>query len=105
MSNEATSMVWFTYLLLLYKCQIEGVREECQHNGNANMDVPNTYGALLEGEWIGYASSQTSDPKGNKNALNAAVEHANGSCERSRLAEVNGAEPGGCNGGVGMRVC
>jgi len=81
-SNEATSMVWFTYsLLLLCKCQIEGVREERQHNGNANTDVPNTYGALLEGEWTGYASSQTSDPKGNKNASNAAVEHADGSCE------------------------
>ena len=70
--------------------------ENCQRNGNARGNVPSAHGLPLEGEWPACASGETTNPKGSENTSNAAVEHADGSCERSKLAEVDGVESRGC---------
>ena len=49
-------------------------KEIIQHSGNANRAIPDAYGLPLEGEWSVLASGKTSDPKGDANASNAAVE-------------------------------
>ena len=59
-----------------------------QHNENASENLPSAYKLPLEGEWTGYASGEASDPKGNENTSNAAIEHADGSREQCRLADV-----------------
>ena len=78
--------------------------ETNQRNENANRNVPIAYRLPLEGEWTGYASSEASDPKSNENASNAAIEHADGSHERCRLADVDGVMLEGCNGGTSERM-
>ena len=78
-------------------------KETNQHNENAKRNVPIAYRLLLKGEWIGYASSEMSDPKGNENTSNAAIEHADGSREQCRLADVDGMSEG-CNGGTSEHV-
>ena len=78
--------------------------ETNQHNENANRNIPIAYRLPLEGEWTGYASGEVSDPKGNENTSNAAIEHADGSCEQCRLADVDGVVSEGCNGGTSERV-
>ncbi|KIM68355.1 hypothetical protein SCLCIDRAFT_20264 [Scleroderma citrinum Foug A] len=75
-----------------------------QCNRNAEEDIPSAQRLLLEGEWTGYASGEASDPKGNENTSNAAIEHADGSCEQCRLADVDGVMSEGCNGGTSKRV-
>ena len=79
-------------------------KETNQRNENANRNVPITYRLLLKGEWTGYASGEASDPKGNENASNAAIEHADGSREQCRLADVDGVVSEGCNGGTSERM-
>ena len=74
--------------------------ETNQCNENANRNVPITYRLPLEGEWTGYASGEASNPKGNENTLNAAIEHVDGSREQCRLADVDGVVSEGCNGGT-----
>ncbi|KIM61358.1 hypothetical protein SCLCIDRAFT_25990 [Scleroderma citrinum Foug A] len=74
--------------------------ETSQHNENATGDVPIVHGVPLKGEWTWCASSEASDPKGTENALNAAVQHADGSCEHLRLADVDGIKSEACEGGT-----
>ena len=74
--------------------------ETSQRNENATDNVPIAHGVLLEGEWTWCASGKASDPKGTENALNAAVQHADGSCEHLRLADVDGIELEACEGGT-----
>ena len=50
--------------------------ESDQRSGNTNKDVPIMHRVLLEGEWTWCANGEASDPKGDADALNAAVEHA-----------------------------
>ena len=78
--------------------------ETNQHNENANRNVPIAYRLPLEGEWTGYASSKASNPKGNENTSNAAIEHADGLREQCRLADVDGVVSEGCNGGTSKCV-
>ncbi|KIM58353.1 hypothetical protein SCLCIDRAFT_28137, partial [Scleroderma citrinum Foug A] len=72
----------------------------CQHNKNANTNIPIAYGLPLEGEWTVCASGEASNPKGSENASNAAIKHADGSCEHPRLADVDGVVSEGCKGGM-----
>ncbi|KIM66677.1 hypothetical protein SCLCIDRAFT_21845 [Scleroderma citrinum Foug A] len=75
-----------------------------QHNRNAEEDIPSAQRLLLEGEWTGYASGEASDPKGNENTLNAAIEHVDGSREQCRLTDIDGVMSEGCNGGTSKCV-
>ncbi|KIM55295.1 hypothetical protein SCLCIDRAFT_30456 [Scleroderma citrinum Foug A] len=79
-------------------------KANCQRNKNANEDVPSAHELPLKGEWTGCASSEASDPKGNENASNTAIEHADGLCEQSRLADIDEVELEGCKGGTSEGV-
>ena len=57
-----------------------------QHSGIANGDIPITNRLPLEGEWTLYASGETSNPNGNTDASNAAIECVDSPSE-SRVAE------------------
>ena len=98
--------------------------EKVQRNGNANENIPSTNGLPLEGEWTGYASGETRDPKGcanalnatpecvqsasgevtnskgNTNAFNAAIEHADGSDESTETANTKDIKSEGCKRGT-----
>ena len=74
--------------------------ETSQRNENATDDIPIAHGVPLEGEWTWCASGEASNLKGTENALNAAVQHADGSCKHLRLADVDGIESEACEGGT-----
>ena len=57
-----------------------------QRSGIANGDIPITNRLPLEGEWTLYASGETSNPNGNTDASNAAIERVDSPSE-SRVAE------------------
>jgi len=75
----------------------------CQHDENANANIPSAYGLPLEGEWLVCASGEVSDWNGDANALNAAIERVDSPSE-SRVAEdTPGVESEGCKGGTSGR--
>ena len=65
--------------LCLQKSEFYWKEDQC--NENANTNIPNAHGVLLEEELAGCVSGEMSNPKTSKNTSNAAVEHADGSCE------------------------
>ena len=67
-------------------------KEDDQHSGNANRDLPITNGLPLEGEWSVYVSSELRDSKGDTSMSNAAVEHADGSDGQTKLISVEDLE-------------
>jgi len=80
-------------------------KESCQHDTNANSNVPNAYGLPLKGEWLVYASGEMTNSNGDADASNAAIEHV---CGPSESRETEGAmeiESEGCGGGTSGRAC
>ena len=71
---------------------------------NTNENVPNAYGVPLKGEWTWCVSSKASDLKGNANAFNAAIEHADGSDESTETANTKDIKSEGCEGGMDERA-
>jgi len=74
--------------------------ENCQHNGNANEDIPDAQRVLLEGEWAICASGKSRDSTGDANVSNTAVEHADGSGESNETEITKEVESRGCEGGT-----
>jgi len=74
--------------------------ENCQHNGNANKDIPDAHRAPLEGEWAICASGKSRDSKGVANTSNAAVEHADSSGESNETEITKEVESRHCEGGA-----
>jgi len=75
-------------------------KESCQHDKNANVNVPSAHELLLEGEWLVCASGKAGDWNGDMNALNAAIEHVD-SPSKSRVAkDTPGVKSEGCKGGT-----
>ena len=67
-----------------YQSQIQKAEllceETCQHNKNANANVPSTYKLPLEGEWTGYVSGKSNELKGCSGGMGkcASVDEADG---------------------------
>jgi len=78
--------------------------ESCQRNENARENVPSAQRLPLEGEWIVCASGETNDSKGNANASNAAVEHADGSSRSKEAGDTMENKSEGCEGGASERT-
>ena len=74
--------------------------ESDQRSGNTNKDVPITHGVPLEGEWTWCASSEASDPKGDADASNAAVEHAYCPSEPRQAEDTMEIGSEGCESGT-----
>ena len=80
--------------------------ENCQCNGNANKNIPNTYGLPLKGEWIVCVSSEPRGSKGSANMSNTSPDHADGSSKSKVTENTAGVKSEGCeNGTVGERAC
>jgi len=78
-------------------------KESCQHDKNANANVPSAHELPLEGEWLVCASGEASDWNGDANASNAAIERVD-SPSKSRVAkDTPGVESEGCKGGMSRR--
>ena len=80
-------------------------KESHQRNENTNRNLPDAHGLPLEGEWLVCASGKTSNPKGDADALNAAVEHVycpNKSRETEDTMEIRSE---GCKSGMVKREC
>jgi len=80
-------------------------KESHQGNENANRNIPNTYGLPLEGEWLVYASGKTTNPKGDVDVSNAAVEHVYHPSELIETENTMENKSRGCGGGTGMDEC
>ena len=78
--------------------------ETRQRNGNAEDDIPSAHRLPLEGEWIGCASGESNDSKGDADALNAAVEHAYGPGESRETEDTASVESEGCREGMSERA-
>jgi len=70
--------------------------ESCQHNKNANADVPSAYKLPLEGEWTVYASGEARDPRGSASAPNATPECMHHPSELREAEDAKGVESEGC---------
>ena len=75
-------------------------KESDQRSRNTNKDVPITHGVLLKGEWTWYASGEASDPKGDTDVSNAAVEHAYRPSESRETEDAMEIGSEGCKGGM-----
>ena len=75
-------------------------KEIDQRNTNANESLPSTYKLPLKGEWTVYASGEANDSKGNANAFNAAIEHADGLGVSTETANAEGVKSEGRREGV-----
>jgi len=78
-----------------------------QRNGNANMNVPNTYGLLLVGEWEVCVSGRLSCESGMSERASAGeLETPAECCQQLCMAHGNpGRELERCRGGVGCCCC
>ncbi|KIM52604.1 hypothetical protein SCLCIDRAFT_32511 [Scleroderma citrinum Foug A] len=79
-------------------------KEIVQHSGIANENVPIAHGVPLEGEWTWCASSEVTNSKGNANAFNTAIEHADGLDKSTETVNTKDIESEGCEGGTDERA-
>ncbi|KIM54280.1 hypothetical protein SCLCIDRAFT_31227 [Scleroderma citrinum Foug A] len=75
-------------------------REIDQCSGIANGDIPITNRLLLEGEWTLYASGEMSNPNGNTDASNTAIERVDSPSESRVAKDTPRVELEGCKGGM-----
>ena len=91
--TEHKSKLWLQQMKLLCK-------EDNQHSGNTNRDLPIANGLPLEGEWSVYASGETTNSNGDTDASSTATEHVNGPNESRETKDAMENESEGCEGGM-----
>ena len=79
-------------------------KEDRQHSGNANNDVPNAHRLLPEGEWNVCVSGKARDPKGSTNVQIATPECVHHPSESRETEDVEGVESEGREGGMSERA-
>jgi len=79
--------------------------ESCQHDKNANANIPSAHELPLEGEWLVYASGEATNSNGDADASNAAIERVCGPSESRETEDAMEIESEGCGGGTSRRAC
>jgi len=79
-------------------------KESRQRDENAKNDVPHVHGLPLEGEWLVYASGETTNSNGDADASNAAVERVYGPSESRETEDAMENESRGCGEGTSGRA-